>query len=411
MKHGNIIEEWANLYSPVVRWLGKLQKKQRSAYRLWQFCNWCKLNPDELLKLKKDPSSKEAEMLLDRFVAEEAEGFTNSVKVNISSTVRSFFKHNYCDLSSSAGKIDLEKVKPYHRPTQAELRKLWLSCYNPRDRSIISLSASTAIAKETIINLKWKHLEEKWESQEIPHISVPPELIKGHGRGKYRGVRQETFLTPEAKQDLLNYKEWLERKMGRETTEEDYVYVSVYEPYDQMTYSTLGTVLTDLQERTNINVSLHDFRRYVETALESISMVDNWRRKIRGRKVKGEEAPYSQPAIEELRQKYREAIPALEFIREQVNSEQMRRRQLLDTARLLGFGDERLRRLEEVLAKAKNVDEAIEEFKKLKDEAEDPPEENHVKIVKGEQALVDHLKLGWTLIKELNRGKYLLKSA
>jgi hypothetical protein len=41
----------------------------------------------------------------------------------------------------------------------------------------------------------------------------------------------------------------------------------------------------------------------------------------------------------------------------------------------------------------------------------EPEENNNVKVVKGEQALVDHLKQGWTLIKELNHDKYLLKSA
>jgi len=56
------------------------------------------------------------------------------------------------------------------------------------------------------------------------------------------------------------------------------------------------------------------------------------------------------------------------------------------------------------------VDEAIEKFRKFKEETEDPPEENNVKIVKGEKALVDHLKQGWTLIKELNHDKYLLRS-
>ena len=38
--------------------------------------------------------------------------------------------------------------------------------------------------------------------------------------------------------------------------------------------------------------------------------------KIRGRKVRDEEAPYSQPAIEQLREKFREAVSLLEFTTE-----------------------------------------------------------------------------------------------
>ena len=53
------------------------------------------------------------------------------------------------------------------------------------------------------------------------------------------------------------------------------------------------------------------------------------------------------------------------------------------------------------------MDEAIDKFRRL---GENPkPEENNIKIVKGEEALVDHLKQGWTLVKELNQGKYLLR--
>lgn len=49
-----------------------------------------------------------------------------------------------------------------------------------------------------------------------------------------------------------------------------------------------------------------------------------------------------------------------------------------------------------------------EKFRRLKENPE--PEENNVKIVKGEKALVDHLKSGWTLIRELNHDKFLLRS-
>ena len=80
----------------------------------------------------------------------------------------------------------------------------------------------------------------------------------------------------------------------------------------------------------------------------------------------------------------------------------------MDTARLMGFGEEKLKRLEEVLERAKTTDEAIEEFKKL---SENPgPHGNSVKIVKSEQELLSHLENGWNLVKELNHDKYLISS-
>ncbi|MDH5451190.1 MAG: hypothetical protein OEX77_09920, partial [Candidatus Bathyarchaeota archaeon] len=196
-----IIDKWAINHPIVMTWLTRYSKKNQKAHMFWIFCDWAKLSPGELLALKDDPSSLKAERLLDQFVADEGFDVPNSVRWNVVNSVRGFFSANYKDLAKRAGKMDLEKVKPYNKPTKEDLRRLYDVCYNPRDRSmVVSLPNSTGIAKETIVNLKWKHLEENWEAKDVPHISLPPELIKGHGRGKYKGVRQETFLTPEAKE-------------------------------------------------------------------------------------------------------------------------------------------------------------------------------------------------------------------
>ena len=43
------------------------------------------------------------------------------------------------------------------------------------------------------------------------------------------------------------------------------------------------------------------------------TLFKNWAGKIRDRKVRGEEVPHSQPAIGQLREKFREAVPLLQF--------------------------------------------------------------------------------------------------
>jgi hypothetical protein len=164
-----------------------------------------------------------------------------------------------------------------------------------------------------LTNLKWSHLEENWEKIDLPCINIPSALLKGHGQGKYKGVRQMTFLTPEAKRDLINYKEWLEGKLGRKLTPEDNIWLETYSPYRPLSYASFGLLIWQLSKNTGVPFSWHDARRWVNTALEQIGISPNWARKIRGRKVRGEEAPYSQPAIEQLRAKFREAVPLLEF--------------------------------------------------------------------------------------------------
>ena len=47
---------------------------------------------------------------------------------------------------------------------------------------------------------------------------------------------------------------------------------------------------------------------------------------------------------------------------------------LLDFAKLQGYEPEQLKKLEDALARAKDSDEGIEEFRKLKDKAEIPDE-------------------------------------
>ena len=312
----DITAKWVEQYPEVKRWLAKLQAKERNAYDLYRFCQWAGKTPTELLALKSNPASKEAELLLDTFVADEKTGFTNAVKFNLVASVKSFFKHNYLDLARASGMISVEKVKPYNKPRKDDLRKLWTWALSPRDKALLTFVCSTAIAKETLSKLQWKHFEEDWEKIELPSINVPPVLLKGHGIGRYKGVRQITFLTPEAKRDLLNYREWIEQKLKRRLTGEDNVFLETYAPYKPIKYQRLGHLIWVLSRAAGIPFSLHDARRYVNTAMEEIRVSPNWARVIRGRKVRGEEAPYSRPAIEQLRAKFREAVPMLEFTTE-----------------------------------------------------------------------------------------------
>jgi len=310
----NKIYAWAENIPEVKSWLTKIQSKKAGAFDLYRFCEWAHKTPTELLALKDNPSSKAAETLLDNFITESE--FTNAVTFNLVNAVKSFFKWNYRDLARASGSIELIKVKPTNLPNKANLRKLRDWCQNPRDRSLITFTASTAVAKGSIVQLKWSHLEEGWEKIDLPCVNLPSEIIKGHGRGKYKDVKQTSFLTPEAKRDLLVYKEWIEQRIGRTLTGDDNIFLETDEPFNPVTYGRLGTLIWELSRSAGVVFSWHDARRYVNTALEQINISPNWARKIRGRKVKGEEAPYSRPAIDQLREKFREAVPLLEFVSE-----------------------------------------------------------------------------------------------
>lgn len=328
----NVMQVWAAKFPEVQRWLTHLQKKEQSALFLHAFCEYVHKTPPELLTLKeKDsaitPPPNTVEKMLDDFCGADLEDFTNAERYNMAIQVKSFFKWSYRSLEKASGVVNWEKVKPYNALSKEGLRKLYNMALNPRDRALVPFVTCSGISKETLTNLTWGHLEPDWETKDLPCINIGSESLKGHGKGKYAHVKQITFLSPEAKSALLTYKEWMEGKLGRKLTPQDKVWLETYEPYKPLSYGTIGHTIIALSDRAKVPFSLHDGRRWVTTCLEQIGISSNWAKKIRGRKVRGEDAPYSQPAIEQLRAKFAEAVPLLQFIHEDAGLEQRVQRQ------------------------------------------------------------------------------------
>lgn len=397
MKRKERMEKWAKNYPEVKRWLAKIQMKEDNVTHFHNFCEYANKTPPELLRMKSDRASTEAEELLDDFVADEETGFPNSVKWRMTIAVKSFFRHNYRALATESGKMTLEKVKPYNKPRKEDLRKLWLWAQNPRDKSLITFINSTAIAKETITKIKWKHLQENWKDVELPCINIPDKLLKGHGIGKYKDVRQITFLTPEAKRDLIIYKEWIETKISRKLTNEDNIFLSTFQPYGGIRYSRLGNLIWKLSRKAGVRFSWHDARRYVNTALEEVRIPVNWARKIRGRKVKKEEAPYSLPVIKQLRAKFKEAVPLLEFTTE--------KREVPKEVR------EKLAALEEEQKKLKLQYGVLRKKPYIKPKTENCNNGEHCERFEeiGESELLAHLQNGYEIVHNLQNGRLIVK--
>jgi hypothetical protein len=385
MKLTNVISEWASKHSVVMEWLSRLQRQPKRARELWLFCDWAKKTPEQLLALKDDKNNLEADKLLDKFVAEKP--IPESMVWTSANTVRSFYSYHYKDLAKKSGVFVAPKVKPYRRLTKESLLQLYrLGASNPRDRSLISFTHSTAIARETLVNLTWAHLEDDWENVDAPHIGVEDKLVKGHGVGKWRGVEQHTFLTDEAKRDLIEYKKWWERRTSIKLKKTDNIFWNVNEPYKPMGYVDLGFQALQMSRRAGVPFSWHDARRYVETALEESAIHPNWARKIRGRKVKGEENPYSRPNIEQLREAFKRAVSYLEFTAEGKPTLSREEIDKVVTMRLFKNlvkdkpdAEERQQQLESLLKKAKTVEEIDEAMKTAATETEEKQKEDKLR--------------------------------
>jgi DNA-binding Lrp family transcriptional regulator len=398
-----------------MNYLGKLNNRQGNvALSLYHFCAWSNLDPNQLLALKSDYNSLQAEKLLDS-LANAKVNFPEKRKWHVAQCVRGFFRTNYRQLQAQAGRsMPYAPSETHSLPTKKTRLKLFKACRNPRDQALVMIGTCTAIALETMSNLRWDHFEEDWQKQEIPHISIPPELLKGHGKGKYRGVRQETFTTPETKAILIDYRDWFSKTFNYAWKEEDHVFLSVKRNIGEpLSYRLIAKKSAILEERADIDFTIHDGRRITQTALENAGCPNNWIKKIKGRKVSGEEAPYSKPLIEQLRVKYKEALPDLEFLHEgaqALDEKKLRNKIMLDFAKLQGYEPDRLKKLEEVLARAKDPDEAIAEFRKLGEEAQgiDVNKPKNI-IVKGDTELLKKLDDGYKLVESLNDNKFLMK--
>jgi len=415
LSRNEVVEQWAVKWPKVVTWLNKLQDKKPSAWYLWVFCRTVGKTPDELLALKDDPRNRDAEYLLDNFVADETLDLTNSAKVGIVTAVKSFFAHNYRDLARKSGQITWIQQRPYRRHSKEELLKIYRSTQNPRDRALITFTWSSAIAKESLSHIQWLHLERDWERQELPHIGLPSAIIKGHGRGKYKGVEQHTFLTPEAKRDLIDYKDYLERVKGLRLKPEDHIWLQLTSPFAPLDYDGFGRIAIELSERSGIKFGWHDARRHVETALEHTKMNPNWTKKIRGRKVRGEDAPYSQPAIEELRAAYREAVALLQFTEPTEMVELKRRQEVVEElATKIAAGqalseEERAKMAAHRIRLTKRIPKHQRTETNGGEACTDGEHcgEDFRQIPEGD--LLEHLKAGWQIVHKLANGEVIVK--
>ena len=418
------LEPFTLQYPETVRWLRKIESsvsRNRYTRSLMGYCEVTEKTPSELIALKKNSKDHDAEDLLDEFVeSAQKANYPNSMIWNIAITVKSFYKWNYQDLSRGAGKITLVKVRPYRTPDRETLLK-FLEGSNSRDKALISLVACTGISEGSLPQLKWSHI---WsdlieKNLDIPHIGLTSVEIKGKGKGKYEGVQQVTFLTPYARKALLNYREWRERQEKKPLTPESHMFVTVTKPYNKITIGNVSRIFKQRSTETGIKFSPHDLRRFVQTGLETARLQPNWIKKILRHKVAGEENPYSQPKIEELREAYATALPQLDLSEKPTITQKDIRKTVAETipdavlepiAKTLGITIQKLRLN---MAEGKTRESGGAKLNKLtaiKGTTEECKDGENCQLVVTEEQLEDYLKRGFRFMATLPSGKILVSN-
>ena len=357
------IQPWIDQHECVQLYLQRLNSnKKRVACYLYRYTDWAAeitqsseyqtkvTSPEDLLKLKTGFDNSEAEKLLDKFTLTNK--FKDSAKFNMINAVKGFYRNNYKQLQSACGKFEYVTKKAQGVLPKIDRLILYNNVYNPRDQALVLTSTTTAIARETIALMQWNMFEENWMQQDLPALILPSEIIKGHNKGKYRGVKQVTFLTPCTKKAFIDYRIWYQKRFNHIWNPNDKIFLSIkqkiHQPLDK---NDISQFMYKLTKEANVDFDIHDGRIIVQTALENARCPNNWIKKVKGRKVKGEESPYSKPAINELRQKYREALSEIEFLKENQTAADPKQQFFESLATVLERHPEKFRAFEQFLLK------------------------------------------------------------
>jgi integrase len=318
-------EAWILQFESGRNWINKLPSEDtRRVFirNLQKYCDAVSKNPDELIALKIEglkavATEKEfqAERLLENHLSNC--GLTVSAKEMMKNAIISFYKHNWRNLNPNVAS-DIQKPEPKKRcPKMDDILSLENAMTNQRDKAIVWFFASTSVRIGTLIKLKWNDLKATNDS-EIPfYIEIESSRLKGAGKGKYKGLKQVTFLHKLAVAKLENYKAEAKRK-GYLLEDDSPIFIgyknkkrtlpitapSINSAFDNASLS----IWHDLELR---RFSPHDFRDFVQSGLENAGINSNLINPILAHKVKGIDFHYSEHDINDLLQKFKTALPFL----------------------------------------------------------------------------------------------------
>jgi len=155
-------------------------------------------------------------------------------------------------------------------------------------------------------------------------------------------------------------------------------------------------------------VSPHCLRKAFESALRNNGLDVKDQEFLMGHILPGsQDTYYDKTKIEDLRKKY---VKVDFFPRRVYPSDELRKKQVLDTVKVLGFPEDKIKRVEEALAKYASIDKSLDEIRKLSlEDHKLSGTKLETRIVIDELNLESYLNKRWNLQTVLPSGKILIK--
>jgi integrase len=435
------VKQWSSEYESVDRYLNHFKRKTRSESTkelgcdlLMRFCKFAGKEPNELVGM----SAAQASKLVQSYVDSLADRGQSIRTVNVTLTfLRTFFRLNGFKADRQ---IDVERFFQPSRyrkegeyiPAADEIYRMAYSAGSAKNKAMVLCLYTSGLRNSTLRALRFGDVAEELRTLEVVKVPVYPEMKQIDPRACKGNIPYYSFFSKEAVNALREYLD--ERsKESENIADEEPLFAStstnvpaIVRRSTPVKRNTLDLVVRRAARRGGITrwreVHPHCLRKAFEAALRNASLDLKDQEFLMGHILPGtQDTYYDSTKVDYLRGKYAQVV----FFPERVYTDKdIRKRQILDTVKLLGYSEDKIKKVEDALAKYEKPDEAMEEIRKLsldshgrnnKRNASDVhngdshPRRNSYRIVKGEGKLINSLNNGWDLVKELPEDKFILK--
>ena len=436
------VNGWESDYESVAKILRYYKRKLKSegtkanvCQILKSFCLFVRKNPDEVIAL----GVEEASRLVQNYVDSLAEKGISIRYVNASlAFLKTFFKVNGFKENKSL-QVERHYQPPRYRktgeyiPTSAEIYDMALASGSARNKAVVLTLYTSGLRNSTLRALLYRDvMEEVEKGMKIVKLPVYPEMKKIDDGACKGNIPYYTFMSGEATEAVREY--FAKRNKMNKSIEGD----------EPMFASESTNVPAEVGRRTPImkksleamvkraarkaglkrwqDVRPHCLRKAFEYALRNAGLDPKDQEFLMGHILpRSQDAYYDKTKVENLRMKYAKVnfFPDRSY-----STDDSRKKQLMDMVKVIGFSEDKIKRIEEALAKYEHVDEALDEIRKLGLESYKENNErksgkdcngdggfrkHEVQVVQGERKLVKFLDCGWDIVKELSNDRFVLR--
>lgn len=384
-------------------------------------------NPEDLLQKLHNgnvDAGKSVDAYIDYALIEEklAHGYVRNLVFGI----KKWFELN--GVRVDWDKIELptstEMSEDDRAPTKEELKRELNHANSARDRAVIYCDTASGLRIGTLLSLRIGDVDLTYP--DVARFTV--ERKRGRkfstSRSGSQGKLFVSWITPEARTSLQQYLKEREAA-GEKLTPESPLFTDTYYQGKFLTVEDYEGVWGRLLRRAGLAekshkwfiLHIHTLRKYFRS--NCIGIDASYREKWMGHKGLYLDMSYFKAEEQLHLNEYRKAIPHLTIYATSTEEKNLRKRMLIDFARMQGTPEDELKKLDEILARAKDVDEGIKEFRRFKEdgEAEQPEKQTGTAhdgngkylVAHTEDEMIQKLHEGYSLIQSLNNDKYLLE--